>query len=66
MLSLASLFGSFSLVWLGKDIDGLMEIIAVIVGSYNGANVAQDYVAYKANKLDSKKEEKVEPTEGTN
>lgn len=51
VLSLASLFGSFGLVWYGKDISELMGIIAVIVGSYNGSNVFQDYVAYKQSKV---------------
>lgn len=50
VLSLAALFGSFGLVWFGKDVEDLLGIIGLVVGGYNGSNVAQKWVDYKRDK----------------
>ncbi len=48
ILSGGSLLGSFVLVWNDKDVDGMLGIIAAVLGSYNGANVFQTYLDNKS------------------
>jgi hypothetical protein len=64
VLSLASLFGGFGLAWFGKDVSNLTELIAVVLGLYNGPNVLQDYIAYKKSKVTGATPE-VPPTPST-
>jgi hypothetical protein len=47
VLSLASLVGSFALVWYDKDLAGWTYAMLGILGLYNGANVYQDHVLSK-------------------
>lgn len=44
ILSGGSLIGSFILVWNDKEVGELLGVIATILGSYNGANVAESYI----------------------
>ena len=51
VLALACLGGGFYLVLLGKPIGEFVALTGVVLGFYNGANVAQDFVhAYKGTK----------------
>lgn len=47
VLSLASLVGSFFVVWWDKDILGWATAIGVVLAFYNGSNVLQNYVDIK-------------------
>lgn len=57
VLSLASLFGTFGLILLGKEgiTDQLNEIIGLILGTYGVSNVAEKYAEGKnQRKLDER------------
>lgn len=47
VLSLTSLVGTFLLVWHDKDVMGWATAIGVILGFYNGANIAEYMVKRK-------------------
>lgn len=47
VLAIAALIGSFVLLWYNKPMGEWAMVIAVILGFYNGANVAQDMVMMK-------------------
>lgn len=47
VLALACLGGGFYLLLQDKDIGGFVALAGVVLGFYNGANVAQDYVNAK-------------------
>jgi hypothetical protein len=49
VLSLASLFGTFGLILLGKEgiTDQLNEIIGLVLGTYGASNVAEKYAEGK-------------------
>jgi hypothetical protein len=49
VLSLASLVGSFVLVWYNKELGGWTPAMLGILAFYQGANVYQTYVESKKN-----------------
>jgi hypothetical protein len=53
VLALACLGGGFYLILQDKDIGGFVALAGVVLGFYNGANVAQDYVNYRKEKKEN-------------